>query len=108
MDNVYFDTVLRPAFEDAKRFFLEDLRNIKIAHTAMLAEAGIISKSDAAALLKALRSIDLDEVRQFQYDGSCEDLFFYLERLVVERCGSELGLKMRVARSRNDVDIALY
>ena len=43
-----------------------------------------------------------------EYDGSCEDLYFYLESLVVQQVGAEIGGKMRVARSRNDVDMTLY
>ncbi len=104
----YLETVLRPNFKDAQKYFLEDLLEIKVAHTVMLAASGIIAKTDAARLTKSLRSIDTASVRKFEYDGSFEDLYFYLERLVVQQCGEELGGKMRVARSRNDVDMALY
>jgi len=105
---IYLDTVIGRNFEDAQKYFLEDLLEIKIAHTVMLAEAGVIPKPDAARLVAALRAIDSAQVRAFQYDGSCEDLYFYLESLVVKECGEELGGKMRVARSRNDVDMTLY
>jgi argininosuccinate lyase len=105
---IYLETVLTHNFEDAQRFFLEDLLEIKIAHTVMLAEAGIIPREDAARIIGALRAIDCERVRAFKYDGSCEDLYFYLENLVVAQVGAETGGKMRVARSRNDVDLTLY
>ncbi len=104
----YLDTVLRRNFEDAKRYFLDDLLDINVAHALMLARAGIIPAPEAARLVAALRSIDKAAVRAFEYDGSFEDLYFYLERLVGERCGEEIGGKLRTARSRNDVDITLY
>jgi argininosuccinate lyase len=104
----YLDTVLRRNFEDAQRYFLEDLLAIKTAHTVMLAETGIISREDAHRLIAAVQAIDLPRVREVPYDGSVEDLYFYVERLVIEQVGEDLGGKMRVARSRNDVDLALY
>ena len=66
----YLETVLRPGFEDAKRYFLDDLLEIKIAHCVTLADTGIISESDAAKLLAALGSIDKAAVRSREYDGS--------------------------------------
>src|SRR5258708_5266046 len=74
----------------------------------MLAESGIIPQADAAGIIAALRAIDTAQVRAFKYDGRCEDLYFYLESLVVTQVGEEIGGKMRVARSRNDVDMTLY
>src|ERR1022692_424317 len=105
---IYLETVLARNFEDAQRFFLEDLLAIKIAHTVMLAESGIVPQADAARIIAALRAIDKTAVRAFRYDGSCEDLYFYLESQVIAQVGAETGDKMRVARSRNDVDLTLY
>jgi argininosuccinate lyase len=105
---IYLETVLARNFEDAQHFFLEDLLAIKIAHTVMLAEAGIVPLADAVRIIAALRAIDTTEVRAFRYDGSCEDLYFYLEKQVIAQVGAETGDKMRVARSRNDVDLTLY
>jgi argininosuccinate lyase len=105
---IYLETVLARNFEDAQRFFLEDLLAIKIAHTVMLSESGIIPPADAARIIAALRAIDTAQVRAFRYDGSCEDLYFYLENLVIAQVGADIGGKMRVARSRNDVDLTLY
>jgi argininosuccinate lyase len=105
---IYLETVLGRNFADAQKYFLEDLIEIKVAHTVMLAESGIIPKADSVCIIAALRAIDVAQVRAFKYDGSCEDLYFYLESLVVKQVGEEVGGKMRVARSRNDVDMTLY
>jgi argininosuccinate lyase len=100
----YLETVLRPNFEDAQRFFLDDLISILWAHVTMLAEQKIISLRDGRRITAALQAINREAVRRVDYDGSVEDLYFYLERLL----GKELSDKARVARSRNDVDMTLY
>lgn len=104
----YRETVLERNFEDAQKHFLDDLLDINLAHALMLARTGIIPAEEAARLAGAIQAIDRVAVRAFRYDGTCEDLYFYLERLVANRCGPETGGKLRTARSRNDVDIALY
>jgi argininosuccinate lyase len=100
--------VLNENFEDAKAEFLSPLMAIHYAHVVMLAAQGIVAPSDARAIRDALESIDLDEVRRVEYDGTYEDLFFYLERLIVERCGEETAGRLHTARSRNDIDMTMY
>jgi argininosuccinate lyase len=81
---------------------------IHYAHAVMLADRGIISAGDAHALREALDHISLSDVRRTPYDGSCEDLFFYIERLLVETCGEDVAGRLHTARSRNDVDMTMY
>src|SRR5207253_5000063 len=57
---------------------------------------------------EALNSISLDEVQEARYDGSYEDLFFYIERLVIARCGEDVAGRLHTARSRNDIDMTMY
>lgn len=104
----YAANVLVDVFEDAKRLFLDYMIEVDIAHAAMLAETGIITREDARILFAALHGIDRTQVRAAVYDGSCEDLFFYLERLVCEQCGEETAGKLHTARSRNDTDVTIY
>jgi hypothetical protein len=73
--------VLNDNFEDAKVLFLSPLMAIEYAHLVMLNTQRIISSKDAPLLRKALDSISLTDVRR-AYDGSYEDLFFYIDRLV--------------------------
>jgi argininosuccinate lyase len=74
----------------------------------MLADRGIVSRPDAHAIREALDSISLDEVRKATYDGTYEDLFFYVERLIVEACGEDIAGRLHTARSRNDIDMTMY
>src|SRR6202022_370584 len=43
-----------------------------------------------------------------QCDGTYEDLFFYIERLVVAACGENVAGRLHTARSRNDIDMTMY
>ncbi len=105
---VYAANVLTDLFEDAKRLFLEFMIEVDCAHTQMLAEQKIITEEDARILLSALAKLDCEKIRAAHYDGSCEDLFFYLERLICESCGDAVAGKIHTARSRNDTDVTIY
>jgi len=104
----YVTYVLNENFEDAKALFLSPLIAIHYAHLVMLQAQRIISSEDAKALRAALDSVSRSDLRQMAYDGSFEDLFFLVERLVVERCGEDAAGRLHTARSRNDIDMTMY
>jgi argininosuccinate lyase len=104
----YVSSVLNDNFEDAKELLLAPLMAIHYAHLVMLTDQRIISIEDARALRAALDSIQLDSVRCAAYDGSCEDLFFYIERLIRDSCGDDVAGRLHTARSRNDIDMTMY
>ena len=104
----YVACVLNENFEDAKTQFLSPLMAIHYAHLVMLAEQGIVPRDEARRIRDALDTIDLDEVRRVSYDGTYEDLFFYVERLIVAACGEDAAGRLHTARSRNDIDMTMY
>src|SRR6478735_11095802 len=104
----YVKCVLNENFEDAKTQFLSPLMRIHYAHLVMLTEQGIVPVADARAIRAGLDGIDLAEVRGVAYDGTYEDLFFYVERLIVTACGEEVAGRLHTARSRNDIDMTMY
>jgi argininosuccinate lyase len=104
----YVTYVLNENFEDAKELFLAPLMAIHYAHLAMLAAQGIVSAGDAHRIREALDSVSLEDVRQAKYDGSYEDLFFYVERLIIAACGEDAAGRLHTARSRNDIDMTMY
>ncbi|WP_213805500.1 argininosuccinate lyase [Granulicella sp. dw_53] len=105
---IYRDTVLAQIFTDAKKYFLEPLLAIQYAHTLMLGRQGIMARREVAACLRALDGLDLEKIRGAVYDGSFEDLFFFMERELAAQCGVETAGKMHTARSRNDIDLTMY
>ena len=107
----YVSCVLNENFEDAKQLLLAPMMAINYAHLVMLVEQGIISETDGRTIRKALDTISLDDVRRVKYDGTYEDLFFYVERLIVEACGpagQDVAGRLHTARSRNDIDMTMY
>ncbi len=107
----YVTYVLNENFEDAKELFLGPLMAIHYAHLVMLAAQGIVSRDDAHRIRVALDSISRDDVQRVKYDGTCEDLFFYVERLIIDACGADgedVAGRLHTARSRNDIDMTMY
>src|SRR6476469_5470967 len=104
----YVACVLNTNFEDAKALFLAPLMRIQYAHLVMLAERGIVTTQQARIVRDALDGISMQTVRDTAYDGTCEDLFFYVERLIVAACGEEAAGRLHTARSRNDIDMTMY
>jgi argininosuccinate lyase len=104
----YVTCVLNENFEDAKALLLSPMMAINYAHLVMLAAQGIVSANDAHALRQALDGVSQDEIRGVIYDGTYEDLFFYVERLVVQACGDDVAGRLHTARSRNDIDMTMY
>ena len=107
-DPEYVSQVLTDNFEDAKTLFLSPLMSIHYAHLVMLAERGIIAPEAAHLLREGLDSIPVNTIRRTPYDGTCEDLFSHVDRLLVEACGEDAAGRLHTARSRNDIDMTMY
>jgi argininosuccinate lyase len=105
---VYAETVLAHNFADAQQYFLDSLLEIHYAHTRMLAGCGILTREEERKLLTALHGLDRPRILAAKFDGSREDLFFFVEGLLEEAAGRELAGKMHTARSRNDIAVTLY
>jgi argininosuccinate lyase len=104
----YISYVLNENFEDAKQLFLSPLLSIHYAHIVMLAECGIVPGDEARALRDALDTIVTRDLSAVKFDGSFEDLFFYIDRLIVDACGEAIAGRLHTARSRNDIDVTMY
>src|SRR5258708_7616575 len=104
----YITYVLNENFEDAKALLLSPMMAINYAHLVMLADRGIVSAADAHTLRAALDGVSQDVIREVKYDGSYEDLFFYVESLVIQACGEDVAGRLHTARSRNDIDMTMY
>jgi len=82
-----------------------------IAHATMLADSGIISRKEATAIVRGLKSILRDiEKGGFIFDPSDEDIHMAIEKELIRRVG-DAGGKLHTARSRNDqiaLDVRLF
>jgi argininosuccinate lyase len=103
----YSEVVLAPAYEHAKQFLLDPMIAIHKAHLIMLVDQGLLLESEAAQIMKGIRALDKDSLMQSNYDGQYEDLFFLVECKIMNVAG-EIGGSLHVARSRNDMGVAMY
>lgn len=73
-----------------------------LAHAAMLAKCGLISKQDAAAIRDGLEEIRR-EIREgeFEFKAEHEDIHMSVETALTEKIG-EPARRLHTARSRND------
>jgi argininosuccinate lyase len=104
----YVTYVLNENFEDAKSLLLAPMMAINYAHLVMLEAQGIVPRQAAHTLRVALDGVSQDAIRDVKYDGTYEDLFFYVERLIVDACGDDTAGRLHTARSRNDIDMTMY
>ena len=104
----YITNVLSENFEDAKVLFFSPLMSIHYAHLVMLRRQGIVSAETARVVRDALDRVEPDAVRAAVFDGSVEDLFCYVERLVIQASDEERAGRLHTARSRNDIDMTMY
>ncbi|MGG3573031.1 argininosuccinate lyase [Bacillus gobiensis] len=103
----YTSIVLEPAYNHAKQNFTEAMIQIHYAHLIMLVEQDLVEKEEAKKIAAAVQSIDIDELKSSSYDSRFEDLFFQVEHALIEKAGDIAG-NLHIARSRNDMGIALY
>lgn len=104
----YKDNVLADCFADAKEYFLDAYHQVDLAHAVMLAEQGIITGEELDQILSALVALDFDAIREREYDGSFEDLFYLLQQEIAKLCDPDVAGKLHTARSRNDIDVTIY
>ena len=93
-----------PRFENAHLSFHYLLKVMK-AHAVMIAEQGIISKKAAGKLLEAMGEWD-NTVPEL--DPRLEDLYLNFEHLLTAKVGADICGQLPVARSRNDVEAAMW
>jgi argininosuccinate lyase len=82
-----------------------------IAHAKMLGKQKIVSRKDAALIVKGLNSILKDvEGQKFKFDPKAEDIHSNIQDVLFKKIG-EAAYKLHAARSRNDqiaLDVKMY
>ncbi|HIT74825.1 MAG TPA: hypothetical protein IAA98_04500, partial [Candidatus Avipropionibacterium avicola] len=119
--SIYWDNHLRVAFETSAPHDLPAMVEASLAHVVMLGERGALSPERSRTLLRGLlelwRQIGSGErqrswqprVGSYDFDGSVEDPYYYLEQQLAKACGiSTDDLDVQLARSRNDLDAGVF
>lgn len=103
----YKKVILEPAYDGAKENFVDYMMQINIAHLMMLEEQGLVTQLEAQKIGKAIAEIDKEFYKTSTYDDYYEDLFFRIENELIKKAG-DIGGNLHIARSRNDMGIAIY
>ncbi|QPC44055.1 argininosuccinate lyase [Kaustia mangrovi] len=97
------DGFMAPALERTFAVTLPFMSAINKAHVVMLGERGILSGAATRALLEAISDLETEGADAFALDPAREEAYFNYEAEVIRRLGAEVGGRMHVARSRNDL-----
>src|SRR5437762_4792187 len=93
-----------------RRLYAQDIKG-SLAHARMLAEQGIISKSDAADIKRGLEKVQAEiDGGAFTFSRALEDIHMNVEQRLKDLIGPAAG-RLHTARSRNDqvaTDFRLY
>ncbi|PFP25630.1 argininosuccinate lyase [Bacillus sp. AFS073361] len=103
----YSEVVLAPAYEHAKQTLLEPMLAVHKAHLIMLKEQGLLEENGASQIVAGISALDKEALLNSTYDGQYEDLFFLVESKIMNVAG-EIGGSLHLARSRNDMGVAIY
>ncbi len=104
----YRATVLKPIFDAWKVDLYPVLIDASRAHVVTLASAAVLSPEHAARLLEGLNALDAVPAASLEYDPDVEDVYFALERALIDRLGADIAGNLQLARSRNDLDAAAF
>jgi len=97
------NSFMAPALKRSFAAHLPLITEINKAHVLMLLRCGIIDASVARQLAKAV--VDLQEMgpEGFDLNPALEDSYFNYEAKLIEVLGSDVGGRVHIGRSRNDL-----
>lgn len=96
--------LIRPAIASDLSRSYQTILDINKAHVVMLAEESIIEKDVAGRILDVTAKMArMGDNPEFEITPDVEDLYFNLERYLIQETGIDVGGRMHTARSRNDL-----
>ncbi|MBL5768424.1 argininosuccinate lyase [Heyndrickxia sporothermodurans] len=104
----YVEELLKPVFNDQRDYLFHVMFDIHRAHVIMLSEQKIISVEEAKVMLDGINKVAKTDTASLCYEPQFEDLFFMMEAKIGDVIGEELAGKIHIARSRNDMGVAMY
>lgn len=104
----YQEHHLKPTFERLGRWLFHPMVEASLAHVVMLAERGILDEAQARRLCQALVGLRAVQAETLAYTPDVEDIYFWIERALAHEVGPEVAADLQQARSRNDLDAAVF
>jgi Argininosuccinate lyase len=94
-----------------KRLLIYEILSSK-AHVISLEKINAITKEEAKLLIKTLNKLYNDyNAGKLVFDGNFEDIHFLVEDYLIKEIGIEVGGKLHIGRSRNELiinDVRMY
>ncbi|MCC7016979.1 MAG: argininosuccinate lyase [Rhodospirillales bacterium] len=82
------------------------LNEVNKAHVLMLYRKGILARPAARSLAKAILALERQGPEGVPRDAAREDFYFNYEARIIEISGADVGGRMHIGRSRNDLKAA--
>jgi argininosuccinate lyase len=79
------------------------LNDVNKAHVLMLLREGILTRPVARSLAKAILALEKQGPAGVPRDAAREDSYFNYEARIIEIAGADVGGRMHIGRSRNDL-----
>ncbi len=95
--------VFEPAIRRDFEMGFQHLIDINKAHVIMLCKQNLLLRDDASAILGALEKLESGAYSLEDLNFAAEDLHFNVETRVIQLVGAEIGGRMHMGRSRNDL-----
>lgn len=97
------DLIYRPRLTQEIASSFAHVVDVNQAHVIMLSERKIITSEVAARLADALLQIERDGPGSVEADPAREDVHFNFEATLIQRTSAEIGGRVHIGRSRNDM-----
>lgn len=106
MSDYYKNEVELPLLlDDYDHLLIEELL-VQRAYAVMLTKAGILSTKEGKKIIEGLEYVKTNLKRE-DLNIDNEDLYFNVQHCLVEKIGIEIGGKLHMGRSRNDIGSTL-
>ncbi len=107
LDPILQQAMIAPSL--GKRFpaVLAHITEINKAHVLMLAEQGILTSKQARDLARSIIALEQRDPAEFELDPAREDAYFNYEHALIEHVGSDIGGRVHIGRSRNDLNATI-
>ena len=107
LDPVLQREMILPDLERNFPVFLPLITSINKAHVLMLRTQGILAPEIARPLARAILALEAAGPSAFVLDPAREDPYFNYEARLIEEVGADIGGRVHIARSRNDLNATL-
>lgn len=100
--------LFRPTCSFDLKISYQNIIKVNMAHVIMLKEQKIITSDVARSIIQINKEIsEMQSNPKFEIDLNKEDLYFNMEKYLIDKVGLHIGGQQHTARSRNDMQATI-